>query len=258
MIRTPLVEKQIGAENGFRWRGGEVTRIEGFSDGVFAFATTLLVVSLEVPHTFDELLTAMRGFAAFAVCFLMLVLVWYWHYKFFRRYGLQDNITITLNAILLFVVLFYVYPLKFMFSLVINGLLGFDVRVALPGGGTGDPIREAQIPLMFVIYAAGYTAIAVLFVVLHAYAYRRRTDLALDAGEAFATGTSIILYLVMAAISIASGLLAWFGGLAAGGWPGYIYLLLAPALTLTGMLRGRQQRALVEWAEDAGASRPVR
>ncbi len=32
---------------------------------VFAFAVTLLVVSLEVPHTFSELLTTMRGFLAF-------------------------------------------------------------------------------------------------------------------------------------------------------------------------------------------------
>ena len=38
----------FGADQAFRWRGGEVSRLEGLSDAVFAFAVTLLVVSLEV------------------------------------------------------------------------------------------------------------------------------------------------------------------------------------------------------------------
>jgi hypothetical protein len=36
-------------DDGFRWRGTEITRIEGLSDAVFAFAVTLPIVSLEVP-----------------------------------------------------------------------------------------------------------------------------------------------------------------------------------------------------------------
>src|SRR5438034_9670893 len=102
----------------------EVSRIEGFSDAVFAFAVTLLVVSLEVPHTFEELWLAMHQFFAFAICFALLFQVWWRHYNFFRRYGLEDAPTIVLTGILLFVVLFYVFPLKFVFTLVVIHILG--------------------------------------------------------------------------------------------------------------------------------------
>src|SRR5918912_701157 len=112
MIRETLSKREADVQNGFRLRGlGEVARIEAFSDAVIAFAVTLLVVSLEVPKTFDELLLTMRGFFAFAICFALLLSVWYDHYKFFRRYGLMDTPTRWLNSALLFLMLLYVYPL---------------------------------------------------------------------------------------------------------------------------------------------------
>jgi uncharacterized membrane protein len=47
-------------------RRAETSRLEGFSDAVFAFALTLLVVSLQVPNSFDELVRTLRNFIAFA------------------------------------------------------------------------------------------------------------------------------------------------------------------------------------------------
>src|SRR5215510_11688156 len=112
MFRRKLIDRKIGKPTAFRWRSQEISRIEGLSDAVFGFAITLLVVSLEVPKTFNELAATMRGFGAFAISFALLFLVWFNQYKFFRRYGLQDNVTMLLNAVLLFVVIFYIYPLK--------------------------------------------------------------------------------------------------------------------------------------------------
>ena len=120
MIREHLFHKRAPADPLFRWRGGEISRIEGLSDAVFAFALALIVVSLEVPRTYDDLLAVIRTFPAFAVCFALLMMCWYYHYKFFRRYGLEDFPTILLNTLLLFVILFYVYPLKFLFTALIN------------------------------------------------------------------------------------------------------------------------------------------
>src|SRR5262252_7829171 len=97
----------------FRMRGTAMSRIDAFSDVVFGFALTLLVVSLEVPKSYEELMQAVRGFLPFAFCFALLLLVWYEHYVYFRRYNMHRNSTIWLNTFLLFVVLFFVYPLKF-------------------------------------------------------------------------------------------------------------------------------------------------
>src|SRR6266550_5445328 len=134
MIRQKLIEKEIGSPGDFRWRSHEISRIEGLSDAVFALAVTLLVVSLEVPKTFNELAATIRGFGAFAISFTLLFMIWFNHFKFFRRYGLQDNTTVCLNGVLLFVVLFYVYPLKFLFSYLVNVLTGGHGEVRLPNG----------------------------------------------------------------------------------------------------------------------------
>src|SRR4051812_23162258 len=85
MIRDKLIDKGVGANHKFRWRSHEPSRIEGLSDAVFGFAVTLLVVSLEVPKTFGEMMHAMRGFGAFAISFVLLLVLWYTQYKFFRR-----------------------------------------------------------------------------------------------------------------------------------------------------------------------------
>src|SRR5438445_4785179 len=106
MLREKLIEKGVGDPHKFRWRSHEISRIEGLSDAVFAFAVTLLVVSLEVPKSFDDLYTVIKGLPAFAMSFLLLMIIWYNQYKFFRRYGLQDFKTVTLTLLLLFVILF--------------------------------------------------------------------------------------------------------------------------------------------------------
>ena len=85
-LREARLKNESQFMEGFRLRGGEVTRLESFSDSVFGFALTLLVVSLDVPKTFDDLFNTMRGFPAFAVCFLLLAMIWNSHYKIGRAH----------------------------------------------------------------------------------------------------------------------------------------------------------------------------
>lgn len=240
-MRQALSRRRAGNE-GFRWRGDEVTRLEGFSDAVFAFAITLLVVSLEVPQTFDELLAAMRGFFAFGICFVLLLFVWYEHYKYFGRFGLQDTPTVWLNGALLFLVLFYVYPLKFVFTLTMDELLGLGEMVRLPSGDRVEMIEVSQVPIMMMIYGGGFIAVQLMFVLLYLRAYSLRDDLGLGAYELSVTREEIQGFLLNVFVGLSSVALALFGGAAAGWWAGLLYVLIFPLQIVNGRAMDSHRR----------------
>lgn len=200
MLHEKIGTQLVPPEPHFRWRGGEITRLEGFTDAVFAFAVTLLVVSLEVPHTFAELTAAMKGFVAFAVCFTILVQTWYFHYKFSRRYGLETVYTIVLTAALIFVVLFYVYPLKFMFTLAVGGLSG---GLTVPQEQLNKMVHTYhEISVLWLIYSSGAIAVYTLFALLYQYAYKKRHELELNPYEALCTRNAIINFIGFAGVGV--------------------------------------------------------
>jgi uncharacterized membrane protein len=242
VLRRRLAQRRIGGEEGFSWRGEEVSRIEGLADAVFGFALTLLVVSLEVPNTFDELLATMRGFFAFAISGWLLYSVWFDHYMFFRRYGLQDNVTINMSAVLLFVVLFYVYPLKFLFTALIDELLGFSTQVGSSTGDVVETIRPEQWPLLIVLFGVGFVVVQLVFFLLYWRAYALREVLKLDAYEASITRQEIQGYLLLAGVGLTSIAVALLGGEEASSLAGWVYLLIWPLMTINGYIMARRRR----------------
>jgi uncharacterized membrane protein len=219
----------------------EVSRVEGFSDAVFAFAVTLLVVSLEVPHTFDQLWLAMRQFLAFAICFALLFQVWWRHFNFFRRYGLEDAPTIALTGILLFVVLFYVYPLKFVSTLVINQFMGFTA----PENEHAPMILRSQAPRLMQIYSGGVIAVFSVFTLMYANAYRKRDALGLDPLQRLDARVNVIDNLGLALIGVLSFAIATFGGeWAAAAIAGPIYFLIGPFKGVLGWYAGSTRSQL--------------
>src|SRR4029077_15355188 len=97
------------------------------------------------------------------ICFALLMSVWFQQYIFFRRYGLQDTFTLVVNSALLFVVLFYIYPLKFLFSLLVNLWLGVTPQIRTPDGNIRQVIESQQFPTLMIVFSLGYVAIFFIF-----------------------------------------------------------------------------------------------
>ena len=250
MIREKLIQNDVGNNGQFRWRGHEISRIEGLSDAVFAFAITLLVVSLEVPKTFTELAETMHGFGAFLVSFALLFAVWFNQYKFFRRYGLQDTMTVVLNAALLFVVLFYVYPLKFLFTFLIDRFTGGHNEVRLLNGNIVPMIESfEQMSRLMIIFNVGYLAVFSVFVLLFWHAYRRRQSLDLNELEKFDTRNSVLESALNCGIALLSLAVVIFGGPGRAGLAGMVYMLTPIVMTINGMTTGKRRRKLEQKTE---------
>ncbi len=250
MIREHVFTDKSKRDGGFRWRSREPSRLEGFSDAVFAFAVTLLVVSLEVPKTYDELVVTMQGFIGFGVTFALLVLIWHAQYTWFRRYGLDDAITTIVTMVLLFVVLFFVYPLKFFTAFTIGIIrTGAFPTTLLPDGRTVPMVDGLdQFLGIAAIYSAGYATIFALFALMYWHAYRKRVDLELSASELIETKFSFIEH----SMHVAVGLLAVMLALVFRTYLAmYAFFLIIPLQTIQGRMRRKAREHLLR-ASDAG------
>jgi Endosomal/lysosomal potassium channel TMEM175 len=205
MLREKLIARAPTTNVDFQWRSREVSRLEGLSDTVFGFAITLLIVSLEVPHTSGELLETMRGFIAFAITFALLYSLWYRQFLFFRRYGLEDTRVVILNGALLLFVLFFVFPLKFLAGAVVNRALGLGRTVLLSDGRTVPAIQQSDWPSLFAVYGLGFAAIFAVYAALYHHAYSRRDELGLNRLEVHDTRESVRLFFINAILGVVVG-----------------------------------------------------
>ena len=211
MLRERFIHHHTYKPHEFRWRSREISRLEGLSDAVFGFAITLLIVALEVPKTSGELLETMRGFASFGITFAILYLFWYRQFVFFRRYGLEDGWTVALNGALLFVVLFFVFPLKFLVGALVDWFLWGRRTVRLPGGTVERILRPESFPAMVTVYSLGFFAVCTLFALLYTHAYRQRDVLDLNELERLDTLQAIHSFRYAAGMSVLFPAYVFFG-----------------------------------------------
>lgn len=227
-------------------RRHDITRLEGFSDAVFGFALTLLVVSLDVPRSYEQLMDVMSGFLSFACCFALLLWIWHEHNTFFRRYGLQDGITVIVNGALLFTVLFYVYPLKFM----------FDSLFARWIPSQHPPVQMLlyQLANASAVYAGGFILMMVMFVLLYARAYTKRHELGLTDLEVFDLKALAGHHAVSASVGFIALAMALWAPLMLAPFSPASLSLMGPGHFLWGMRHSRMRTALEKRLAPAAVS----
>ena len=99
-------------------------RVETFSDGVFAIAITLLVLTIAQPRNYldlrRELLQRWPSLAAYVVSFLVIGIMWVNHHTVFSHLQRIDRGLFDWNLLLLMTIVFIPYP---------TGVFGEALRV---------------------------------------------------------------------------------------------------------------------------------
>jgi uncharacterized membrane protein len=228
--------RQTTDRYGFRYRGGENTRIEAFTDAAFAFSVTLLMIGGgHVPTNVEQLTAALANVPGYAFSFALLCVFWYAHYIWYRRYGIEDGHSVLLSLLLVFLVLIYVYPLHMM----------FDAAIRIGSGSSLQPRSGRDWRTMYEIFGIAYVSMSGVILLFYAHALRLRGELELSPAEIVVTQAGIWRWAIQATIGALSVLLAaaFLPDAASGldALPGAAYWLIAASGVL---LKQRLRRRL--------------
>jgi len=140
------------------------SRLESFSDGVIAVAITLLVLDLIVPqharHLADALGHRWPAYAAYAISFITIGIIWINHHVMIGRLRQTDRLILILNLLLLMTI----------------GLLPFatDLMATYLKRGSGQHLAAA-------IYGGAFLLMSIAFATLNAHILLRKAHMHRDA-----------------------------------------------------------------------------
>jgi uncharacterized membrane protein len=135
----------------------ETGRVEAFSDGVFAIAITLLILSVGIDKAprgdlGTYLVDLWPAYLAYAVSFVTIGIMWVNHHLLFQNFARVDRPMLLLNIVLLLLIAFVPFP----------------TRIAAEFARSETDRRDAAL-----LYGITMTATAILFFTLWMYGSRR-------------------------------------------------------------------------------------
>jgi hypothetical protein len=137
--------------------------------------------------------------------------------------------------VLLFVVVLYVYPMKFLFTVLTGMMFGHEIAGAIRS--------TEEMRALMQIYGLGFIALNATLALMHLHARRKGDQLRLTPAQYAEVAGSIRHHLIQALVAVLSVCIVRFTG-DDGSWSGMCYLLLAPLLTLNGRWTdGRMRKA---------------
>lgn len=244
----PIDLSSLPVKQGFRLRGEAISRLETLVDAAFAFALSMLVVSVgAVPKSVPELFDALLRAPTFAASFTIMALFWSAHNRWSRRYGLDDAGSTVLSLVFMCVMLIWVYPQR----MILSSAAWFMSNHALPLEFEIQTARELE--HCFAVYSAGFGVLSFLILLLHRHALRSADALQLDAIERLRTREELAGSLVAVVVACISFVLALVIAPRAdevrSGWvigaPGFCYALLGLGYRFVGRRLGREERELL-------------
>jgi uncharacterized membrane protein len=255
MIRESLKKHQINSTPEFRFRGVEPGRLENFSDAVFALAMTLVLISTSAPTNFEQIKRFAWDIIPFCACIVLILLIWYQHFIFFYRYGLRNASVLVLNTLFLSIVLFYVYPLKFLTKMILIPV-GLLFRQDQLISEMMTIYQGTDMSFLMVIYGVGATCVFFVLMLMYRYAMRHSDLLELNTIEQFDTRASMRMNLFMGLIPFLSVLVALLfrRDMLVGMYAGFAYCLYFPVMFVFGSRVSRQRKKLLETLDKPDAS----
>jgi hypothetical protein len=144
-----------------------------------------------------------------------------------------------------------VYPLKFLFTLVVGGLTGLTI----PQEQLSRMITsQHQVPVLMVIYSAGVMAVFILFALLYRYAYQKRTELELNEYESLSTRNAVIHFSGFAGVVVIVAAVAVLVPEKYAGTAGLLFCLNGIWGWIAGSMLGKQERLALERMKASSSS----